>query len=241
MGAVAQSQPHRLNREPVKVRTLLATIGYFAVIAALLFAPAGTLAWPAAWGFLAIMLGASVVIEVMLLRHDPDLLAVRLGPPIQRGQKWWDKVWVSVFAVLFMAWLALIALDAVRFRWSEVPVWLQVVGAAAVVGCYFIAYLAFRENTFLAPVVKVQAERGQRVISTGPYARVRHPLYSGALLFLAGTPLLLGSWYGLGAAVVLIAGLALRAVLEERTLAAELDGYVAYADRVKYRLVPRVW
>jgi len=210
-------------------------------LGALLFASAGTLAWPAAWAYLALMGGASAVIELMLLRDDPALLAERLEPPIQQGQEFWDKVWIVAFLLLFLAWLPLMAVDAVRFGWSHVPTWLQVFGGGAIVACYCISYLTFRENTFLAPVVRLQTERGHHVVSTGPYARVRHPMYAGAVLYLAGTALLLGSWYGLGASVVLIAGIAVRAVLEERMLARELPGYADYIGTVRYRLVPGVW
>lgn len=187
------------------------------------------------------MAGAGALIEAMLARRDPALLAERLGPPIQPGQEGWDKVWISAFLLLFFGWVALMALDAVRFGWSQVPVWLQVLGAAGIVACYWICYLAFRENTFLAPVVRLQTERGHHVVSTGPYAHVRHPMYAGALLYLVGTALLLGSWYGLAAAVVLAAGIALRAVLEERTLARQLPGYSAYMREVKRRLIPGIW
>jgi protein-S-isoprenylcysteine O-methyltransferase Ste14 len=223
------------------LKTLVVTLAWFAALTALLFWPAGTLAWPAAWAFLSIIAGASVVIEVMLLRRDPALLTERLRFPIQKGQAGWDKVWIGLFVPLFLAWLPLMALDAVRLRWSHVPTWLEVVGAGAIVACFYVSYLAYRENTFLAAVVRLQADRGQHVVSTGPYAHVRHPLYAAAALFLLGTALLLGSWYGLAAAVVLTAAIALRAVLEERMLAAQLPGYAAYMDRVRYRLVPRVW
>jgi protein-S-isoprenylcysteine O-methyltransferase Ste14 len=225
----------------MKLKTTVVTIVYFAVIAALLFGSAGTLTWPGAWAFLVILCVATVLIDVSLLRHDPELLAERMKVPIQRGQPGWDKVFITAFLVLFVAWLPLMGLDAVRFGWSDVPAWLQAVGSVTLGAGLWIAYLALRENSFDAPVVRVQAERGHRVISTGPYARVRHPLYSGAALFILGTALLLGSWYGLAVGAVLIAGVAVRAVLEERTLAAQLDGYVDYRNRVRHRLVPGVW
>jgi protein-S-isoprenylcysteine O-methyltransferase Ste14 len=105
----------------------------------------------------------------------------------------------------------------------------------------YLCYLTFRENSYAAPVVKIQRERGHRVVSTGPYAHIRHPMYAGALLFFIGTPLLLGSWWGLVAAPVIAAMLAVRAALEERTLADELPGYRDYTARVRYRLIPGIW
>lgn len=236
-----RSDPSRPADGHLTLKTFLVTLAWFAGLACLLFGAAGTLEWPAAWAFFAILAGASAVLVVMLLRHDPALLAERLRPPIQSGQKGWDKVWVAAFMALFLAWLPLMALDAVRLRWSHMPAWLQVVGGGAIVACFYLSYLAYRENTFLAPVVRIQVERDQHVISTGPYAHVRHPLYAAAVLFLFGTALLLGSWYGVAAAVILTAGLAIRAMLEERALAAGLPGYPEYMRKVRYRLIPGLW
>ena len=108
------------------------------------------------------------------------------------------------------------------------------------IGSYLV-WLTFRENSYAAPVVKIQKERGHRVVTTGPYAYVRHPMYAGALGFLLGAPLLLGSWWGLAGALLLVLAMAFRAVLEERALHAELEGYTDYAARVHYRLVPYLW
>jgi protein-S-isoprenylcysteine O-methyltransferase Ste14 len=143
--------------------------------------------------------------------------------------------------VLWTSWLVLMALDAGRFGWSRMPVWAQAIGAILIALCMTIACLAFRENSYAAPVVKIARERGHRVVSTGPYACVRHPMYAGALLFFVGTPLLLGSWYGLAAALVLVALLVTRTVMEERTLTDELPGYPEYAARVRWRLAPGIW
>jgi protein-S-isoprenylcysteine O-methyltransferase Ste14 len=106
---------------------------------------------------------------------------------------------------------------------------------------FLILSLTFRENSFLSPTVRIQEERGQTVISTGPYHYVRHPMYAGGLLLFLGTPLLLGSWYGLLLFLVLIPAVAVRAIPEERVLRAELPGYDAYMAQVKYRLIPYVW
>jgi protein-S-isoprenylcysteine O-methyltransferase Ste14 len=135
----------------------------------------------------------------------------------------------------------LMAFDAVRFHWSQIPLSLRVVGAFLVLLSIYFSYLACRENTFAATAVKIQTERGHRVVSTGPYAYVRHPMYTGFVFFYIGVPLLLGSWYGLAAAMLSLSILGGRVVLEERTLMAELAGYREYVERVRYRLIPGIW
>jgi protein-S-isoprenylcysteine O-methyltransferase Ste14 len=210
------------------------------VMAVFLLVPAGTLDWPAAWGFLAEMGVLSLALGLWLARHDPALLAERLGSPFQRTQKTWDKIFVAVLMVLYFGWLVLIGLDA-RWGISRVPLWLQALGALGVALSTYVTFLTFRENSYAAPVVKIQRERGHRVVSTGPYAYVRHPMYAGGLLTFVVMPLQLGSWLGLAAVALLVPLLAFRMVMEERTLAAELDGYRDYAKRVRWRLVPRIW
>ncbi len=212
-----------------------------ALMMMLQFLPAGTLAWPAAWIFLVEFGLASALISRWLRRHNPALLEERMKPLIQRDQKPWDKAVMATFIVLWWAWFVLMALDAVRFGWSAVPPWVQVVGAVAVAAAMYVMFLIMRSNNFAVPVVKIQAERGHRVVSDGPYAVVRHPMYSGTLILIAGIPLLLGSWWGLAASPLLVLLFAVRAVLEERTLIAELPGYADYAARVRHRMVPGVW
>jgi protein-S-isoprenylcysteine O-methyltransferase Ste14 len=229
------------NREAPMIRRLIvSTVGLIAVIAVFLFVPAGTLDWPAAWGFLVEMGVLSLAIGLWLARHDPALLAERLGPPFQRAQKTWDKVFMAVLMVLYFGWLVLMGLDA-RWEISRVPLWLQVIGALDVALSNYVVFLTFRENSYAAPVVKIQRERGHKVVSTGPYAYVRHPMYAGGLLMLASMPMQLGSWLGLATVALLVPLLAVRIVMEERTLAAELDGYRDYAARVRYRLIPGLW
>jgi protein-S-isoprenylcysteine O-methyltransferase Ste14 len=213
----------------------------FVVTAALLFVPAGRILWPAAWVFLLVLYGLGLVLGLRLAQVDPGLMKERLSPPLQRAQEGWDKILLP-FVLLFMAaWLVVIALDAERFGWSDVPLWLRCIGLAAVLLAYAIIWPAMRANSYAAPVVKLQAERGQRVVSTGPYAHVRHPMYAGAIPLLIGTPLLLGSWVGLVLSPILITMLALRAVMEERMLRERLEGYADYAAHVRYRLVPLIW
>jgi protein-S-isoprenylcysteine O-methyltransferase Ste14 len=222
-------------------RLVKQSVVWFAFLVALMFIPAGTLDWPAGWIFLAEFGLSGFLMTRWMLRHNPDLLAERMGPLIQREQKTWDKVLLSALILLWCAWFVVMGLDAVRYGWSHVPLWLQVPGALAILVSMYVIFLTVRANTFAAPVVKIQRERGHRVVNDGPYAVVRHPMYGGALLLIVGTPLLLGSWWGLAMVPILILLIGARAVLEERTLARELDGYAAYAARVRYRLVPRVW
>jgi protein-S-isoprenylcysteine O-methyltransferase Ste14 len=208
--------------------------------AGLLFEPAGRLNWPAAWAFLIIFFTLSQVAMVRLARRDPALLAERLRPPVQRGQPLWDKIFMLTLSLLWVGWLALMGLDA-RFNWSAVPIWLRAVGAIGIVVGYWIIIRVLDENTYLAPVVKIQRTRGHRVVSTGPYAVVRHPMYAGMSIMVPSVALLLGSWVGLAVSLVIIVGGAFRAVMEERELEAALEGYAAYKARVRYRLVPLVW
>jgi protein-S-isoprenylcysteine O-methyltransferase Ste14 len=222
-------------------RLVVTSALWLSIMGLLLLLPAGNGRWPQAWAFLAIFAVGSVVFSVWLLRRDPALLASRIGPLVQRGQPIWDKVFLVTFIFVWCGWLVLMALDAQRWRTSEMPVLLNVLGAGLAIAGFVATLWVFRENTFAAPVVRVQAERGHHVIDTGPYAVVRHPMYASALLYLIGVPLLLGSWYGLMAVPLFVLGLAPRAVLEERLLQKDLPGYADYMSRVRYRLVPGVW
>jgi protein-S-isoprenylcysteine O-methyltransferase Ste14 len=223
------------------IKALLYGIAEMAVFGVILFLAAGTVDWPGAWAFLAIMFALSVVVSAMLSQHDPDLLKERLKTPVQRGQKSWDKLLMGVFTVVFILWLPLMALDAVRYQWSYMPGWLQWVGAAGLIASSYFCYLTFKENAYLVMVVKIQKERGQHVVSTGPYRFVRHPLYASTLVFLPSIALLLGSWWGVLYSMVMIGLLVVRTALEDATLVKELDGYADYSTKIRYRLVPGVW
>jgi len=212
-----------------------------AIIAAALFIPAGTLAWPAGWLFFLLMLSFVIAISVWLFRFNPDLLEERLNGIGRPNQKAWDKVFLILTALVFFAWLVMMGLDAARFHWSRVPAGLQGIGVLLLLASFYISYLTFRENSYLSPAVRIQTDRGQTVVSTGPYRVVRHPLYAGFVLFALGTALLLGSWYGVLGGIILIGMVAWRAVQEERVLQRELSGYRDYMTRVRYRFLPRVW
>jgi protein-S-isoprenylcysteine O-methyltransferase Ste14 len=212
----------------------------FLVFALSLFLSAGTLAWLAGWVFLVLFFSFVFALTSWLFRHNPGLLKERMAVS-RSDQKVWDKVFFALLQVVFFAWLVLMPLDAVRWHWSQIPAWLQVGGAMTLVSSFPLFFLTFRENSFLSPMVRIQQDRGQMVVSTGPYHYVRHPMYAAALLFLFGTALLLGSGLGLLGGLILVGMIARRAVLEEHTLRKELPGYDTYMTQVKYRLIPYVW
>ena len=222
-------------------RVLLIIVVDFLVVMGLLFIPAGTVGWVAGWGFVALLCGITLLVIRMLVRNDPELLQERMSSPLQRNQPLWDKVLLPVLMLLFIAWLILMPLDAVRFGWSDVPVWLQILGALGIMLSFYGMYLVYRENAYLYPVVKMQEEQGQSVVTTGPYRYVRHPMYASGLVLFPATALLLGSWLGLLLSPVLMALIILRTALEDRMLRDGLTGYAGYARIVRYRLVPHVW
>jgi protein-S-isoprenylcysteine O-methyltransferase Ste14 len=223
------------------LRLCLQTGVWLAIMAGLLLGGAENALWPQGLIYLAIFTLGSAVFGARLLKRDPDLLAARLGALNQKGQPFWDKVFLPIFIGSFLVWMWLMARDAQVWRLSHMPMWLNGVGVLLVLAGFAGVMRVFRENSFAAPVVRVQAERQQRVIDTGPYAHVRHPMYAAMLLYLTGLPLLLGSWWGLAGAAVIALAMARRAVAEEGVLARELAGYADYRTRVRYRLIPGIW
>jgi protein-S-isoprenylcysteine O-methyltransferase Ste14 len=217
------------------------TVLFLVLMGALLFGAAGTLAWPAAWLFLLVVGVGGIWVGLWLARTDPDLLAERLRPFISREQSSWDRVFMSIVLTAMVAWLWVIGADAVRFRWSHVPLWLSVIGAIAVFAVFALTREVYRANHFAIPFVEIQSGRGHRVVDSGPYAIVRHPMYVAAILFFIGTPLMLGSWWGLACAPVLTVALGYRTLREEALLIVGLPGYREYCERVRYRFVPGVW
>ena len=226
---------------PVSITKIIAqTVVTFVIFALALFLPAGTVAWQAGWIFLGMFFVWFIAVNMWLFKHNPGLLQERmkLGRSDQKG---WDKVLFPILLVIPFLWLVFISLDAVRFHWSPVPTLVQAVGAAVLLCSFGLFFLVFRENSFLSTVVRVQSDRGHKVVSTGPYHYVRHPMYAAMLIFIIGTSLLLGSWYGILVGMVFVIGFARRAVLEERTLRKELPGYEDYMKEVKFRIIPFFW
>jgi protein-S-isoprenylcysteine O-methyltransferase Ste14 len=220
---------------------LIATALYLVAWPMLVLLLSGTWRWLEAWLFGLWFVSISGGTVGWLYRQDPSLLAERYRMPGSGGQAGFDRAVVVGLVVGFAAWIVIMPLDAKRFGWTHLPAWLEVVGGASLLPSAWFLFRAFADNTFVSPLVRIQVERHHRVVSTGVYAVVRHPMYLGASLLFVGTPLLLGSGLGLALGAALVALLAVRIVKEEQWLAAQLDGYEAYRRQVRWRLIPFLW
>jgi protein-S-isoprenylcysteine O-methyltransferase Ste14 len=216
------------------IRSVLSLVGF----GVLLFLPAGTFDYWQAWVFLAVFTVVSIFPAVYLLRKDPAIVVrrMRAGPKAETRPV--QKVAVAGIMILFMALLVSSALDH-RFGWSPVPNSVNLIGDALVAIGLGIALFTVVENSYAAANITVEAD--QKLVSTGLYGLVRHPMYMGSMIMLAGIPLALDSWWGLAVLVPVLIVLTVRILDEEKMLTRELAGYREYTDKVHHRLVPYVW
>jgi protein-S-isoprenylcysteine O-methyltransferase Ste14 len=210
----------------------------FLVTVAVIFVPAGTLNYWQAWTYLVVYFGASIAITFYLVKKDPALLARRMsgGPFAEREPV--QRIIMSITSLGFIALAVVPALDH-RFGWSHLPVYAVLLGDLVMLLGWLGIYFVFRENSFASATIQSSAD--QRVISTGPYAWVRHPMYAAALVMLLGISPALGSWWGVPIVIAILPALIWRLTDEERFLARNLPGYPEYQGRVRYRLLPFVW
>lgn len=205
--------------------------------------PAGTVNWWEAWVVIGLWTVYGLVMTVYLSRYDPVLLAERLKLlPIQKDQKVWDKLMMSLFTVAGIALYIVPGFDVIRYEWSApLPVWMVIIAMVIHLPCFWFLWWVMRENTYLSQVVKIDDERGHKVITTGPYALVRHPMYIAVIVLLFATPVALGSRYSLIIVLFLTVLLIIRTYFEDRTLHTELAGYPEYAKQTRFRLIPGIW
>ena len=211
---------------------------FIVVLGVCLFLPALTLAWWRAWVYLAVFAVATLAITAYFLKHDPELVAHRMsaGPTAEKEPR--QKLIQGLLGAVLLLLFIVPGLDHL-FGWSRVPDWLAILGDIAVALSFWIIYRTFQENSYAASIVEIR--EGQRVVASGPYAIVRHPMYAGAVLLFVGTPLALGSWWALILAALAIAGLVWRLLDEEAFLVDHLPGYAEYRRQNRYRLIPLVW
>ncbi len=204
----------------------------------LIFIPAGTLRFWQGWLFSAVFLASVVFLTFYFLKRDPHLIENRMKAGPGAEQQTSQKI-IQAFTGTLAAILVIVPGLDHRYHWSSVPAAIVIIANALVLLGFLITYRVFEENSFAASIIKVEAE--QRVISTGPYRLVRHPMYAGGALLLLATPLALGSLWALPIAAAIIIAIVVRLLDEERYLSANLPGYEAYCREVRYRLIPLVW
>ncbi len=223
-------------------KKILGAALYILLFPILLFLLAGDWEWREGWVFTVWFLLLCYTTIAYLYRRDPGLLAERFRKPGTGSQPATDRRIVYLLVPGFAAWFAVMPLDARRFMWSPpFPSWAVALGVAGLAVSFFFFFRSYADNPFLSPLVRVQEERGHKVVSTGVYALVRHPMYLGAVLMFLTAPLLLGSLLGIVAGILLSVLLMVRIRGEEELLARDLPGYAEYCGRVRYRLIPLVW
>ncbi|WP_455369981.1 methyltransferase family protein [[Eubacterium] cellulosolvens] len=209
------------------------------VLGSLLFIPANTLDWPAAWIYIIIYMCFGIMVLSWLRRNNPELLKERMIF-LKKTAHRWDKIIVLGSTVFFVALYAVPGFEF-RYQGSQMPIILNIIGFVGIVCSFVLIFLVMRENTYLSRVVEIQKERGHIVITTGPYKFVRHPMYVGVITMFFCTSLVLGSFYGLIPALLLTIIIGIRTHFEDKMLHKELPGYKEYAEKTRYRILPGIW
>jgi protein-S-isoprenylcysteine O-methyltransferase Ste14 len=229
-----------IEPSPAQWRSIIArSVVALLVLIVLLFVPAGSISWARGWLFLLVVVTVMGVSACYLWRINPEIFAARSR--IQPGTKRWDRILLGFLFSAMVAIVPVAALDDGRFQWSRMSWWFVGLGYFLLITGTAITAWAQAVNRFFEPGVRIQTERGHHVVDTGPYAIIRHPGYFAACLLFPGIALALGSWWALIPAAFAALLIFIRTEWEDRMLHAELDGYAAYAKRVRFRLVPGVW
>jgi protein-S-isoprenylcysteine O-methyltransferase Ste14 len=227
------------QEEKIGTKLVLKSISIFIFFILVTFITAGRLNYWQGWVFNGLNI-LFIIITYIVLTDRKDLIRERLKPG--KGMKRWDRVYYAVSTPIFFAMLIISILDAGRYYWDPtVPLTIMLLGIIIYSIGQIIVLLAKKTNKFFSSVVRIQSDRKQTVCSDGPYKFVRHPGYLGGLIFTLGTPIMLGSFWGLIPAVVTIMFVIGRTYLEDQTLQKELQGYADYTQKVKYRIIPLIW
>jgi protein-S-isoprenylcysteine O-methyltransferase Ste14 len=229
------------NQKTSKIKLFLTFI-YVLIFPAVLLFISGNLLWLQGWIFSIWFVGLCYLTIIYLYRYDPTLLEERYRKPGSGEEKGWDKYFVYILFPSFVIWFVIMPLDAQRVTWTtNFLVWLESLGLIFLIGSAFFLFRSYKDNAFVSPLVRIQSERDQKVVSTGVYGFVRHPMYLGGILLFLGGPLLLGSVYGVIIGIFLSILFVARIMGEEKMLVEELGGYVDYKKKVTYRLIPYIW
>ena len=226
---------HQLSQNELIKIVLIRTLLFIVIMVAVFFWPAGTFAFWEAWVYLGVVLVAMICFLIYFLKNDPELLERRMRTKEKETEQ---KLIIGIMTVCFLFIFLLPGFDK-RFGWSDVPVLISIAAIIVVLLGYGFVFLVLRENSYASRIIEV--EKDQKVISSGPYAIVRHPMYLGVLLMLLFTPLALGSYWAIIPAVLIIPVLVARIFNEEKILERDLEGYWEYMQNIKYRLIPGLW
>jgi len=230
------------QKNKLSIGQIIFTILYLFLWPTLFLFISGDWFWIEGWIFSIWFIVLCFTTIIYLYRKDPELLAERYRKPGTANQKAWDKYVVYGLLIGFIAWIVIMPLDAKRYGWTtDFPLWLKILGGIGLILSFFFFYRSYADNTFVSPLVRIQTERKQQVVSTGVYGFVRHPMYLGGILMFIGTPLLLGSYFGIALGLIITVLLAFRTLGEEQMMLKELDGYEEYKRKVKYRFIPLIW
>jgi protein-S-isoprenylcysteine O-methyltransferase Ste14 len=220
-------------------KAILYAIGSPLFLVALVFLPAGRIDWIPGWIFIAVLVGAFSFSALLMARVNPIIFRARSR--FQPGTKTWDLILLAVLLPAMVAEIPVATFDAGRMRWSDVPLWVVLTGYVLLISSIAVTTWAQAVNPYFEPGVRIQRERAQQVITSGPYRFVRHPGYSAAIVMFVAMPLALASWWALLPAALASALLVVRTGWEDGLLRAELSGYTDYARRTRHRLVPGLW
>jgi protein-S-isoprenylcysteine O-methyltransferase Ste14 len=222
-----------------RATAIVYAIGSPLALVALVFLPVGRIDWTPGWIFITVLVATFGLSALLLARVNPVIYRARSR--FQPGTKTWDLILLAVMLPAMTVEVPLATLDAGRLGWSDVPLWVVLTGYVLLIAGIAVTGWAQAVNPFFEPGVRIQKERAQRVITSGPYRFVRHPGYTAAIAIFIAIPLALASWWGLAPGAFAIALLVVRTSWEDRLLKAELSGYADYARRTRYRLLPRFW
>ena len=220
-------------------KTALKIIIGIIIVLSLFFGSAGTFYWLEAWIFLIVYFLYALGFYIWLKVKNPELLKERMS---RRSEgKWWDRIIIIIYSILLALLIILCGLDAVRFKWTNPSLILKIIAYIVLSFTGIVMFFTMRENSFLSAVVRIQKDRSQTVIKTGPYKYIRHPMYFSIILMILSVPVVLGSLLSLFISGLIVILFIIRTSLEDKTLQKELPGYHEYTREVRYRLFPGIW
>ena len=231
----SKNSKHVIKRSSAVKKVFLVFPLAFLFIGLMLFLPAGTFDYWQAWLFILVLFIPVVFVLSYLLKRDPELLARRMK---FKEKEVHQKLIIKISSFMFFIGFLIPGFDY-RFSWSSVPLWLVIAADIIILLSYLLVFLVFRENSYTSRIVEVA--KGQKVISTGPYSVIRHPMYAGVMLMYLFMPVALGSYWALIVFVPTIGVIVFRALDEEKVLLKGLKGYREYCKKVRYRIIPGIW